>query len=354
MKKYLPFLIFAILELAVCLAPIAYVPKLAAALLLILGYTYYRRQVFFYLKGLGLIQKGKQKQAFVWFERALKSNVNEDGELTIANYYILFGDMQRGNQILDHFLTRKLENPQHKNMAEMLKALVVYRQGDTKGAIGMMEKMRSEGYRSVALYADLMLMYLDEGNIDTALELWNEADADLKKDVGLRDVYGRTLILQGKWEEAYKLYRPMLQEPVHVVNEFIHASQVFVHYGMAKEALLCLTESKKGPFNQVNPFTREMVDRLYDTLKDPATRLATAHMMDEHASEIAAGKLPEPSRKQYPVCDDDHMDGFSTLPRNLANIAGQKEERRVQEAMPNTDLDESDEEYLARHQEDRE
>ena len=352
MKKYIPFLVFAILELAVCLAPIAYVPKLMVALLFILGYTYYRRQVFFYMKGLGLLQKGEQAKAFAWFERALKAHVNENGELEIANYFILFGDMHRGEEILDHFLSRKLENPQHKDLAEMLKALVVYRKGDTEKAIAMMEKKRAEGYRTVALYADLMLMYLDEGKIETALKLWNEADSDLKGDVGLRDVYGRTLIMQGKWEEAYRLYRPMLKESVHVVNEFIHASQVFVHYGMAKEALICLQESKKGPFNQVNPFTRQMVDKLYDSLKNPQTRLATAHMMDEHAALIASGTLADLPKKEYPACDEDHMDGFATLPRNLANVANAKEERRAQEAMPNTELDESDEEYLARHQED--
>ncbi len=354
MKKFIPFLIFAILLLALCISPLAYVPKLVGALILVLGYSYYRRQVFFYMKGLGFMQKNQYEKAFPWFERALKAHVGEDGQLNIANYFILFGDMDRGSQILDNFLSRKLENPQSKNLARMLKALVVYRKGERDKAIGMMEKMKEEGYRTVALYANLMLLYLDKNDIETALRLWEEADQSLKSDVGLRDVYGRTLIMQGKWEEAYRLYIPMLKESVRVMNEFIHASQVFVHYGMAKEAILCLEKAQNGPFNQVNPFSKEMVAKLYESLKDPATRLVVAHMMDANASEVAAGTLGNlPARWEYPSCDEDRMEGFATLPRNLANIAGAKQERRIEEATPNTDLNESDEAYLLSHPEEK-
>lgn len=355
MKAYLPFFVFVILLLAVCLSPIAYLPKLVIALLLILAYLFYRRQVFFYLRGMSLMQKEKHQQAFVWFERALRAHVNEDGELNIANYFILFGDMDRGSQILDHFLKRNIQKSQNKYLARMLQTLVVYRKGDVRKAIEMMEKIQEDGYSSVALSADLMLMYLDEGNMDKALEIWEKADETQKQDVGLKDVWGRTLIMRGMWEDAYRLYRSMLGDRVRVVNEFVHASQVFIHYGMAKEALICLGEARKGPFNQVNPFTREMVVSLYESLKDPATRLKTAHMIDEHPAEIAAGLMvQDTSRKEYPSCDDYHMEGFATLPRNLANIAGQKAKRQAEEATPNTDLDESDEEYLARHKEDLE
>lgn len=352
MKKFIPFLIFCAVELAVCMSPIAYTPKLVLAILGIAAFLFYRRQIFLYLHGNDELAKGHLDKAFKYYEKALKAHVNEEGELSIANAYVVHGDIRRGREILAHFESRKLENPNNIHYAKMLEALLDWREGKIQEAIDALVAIKNGGWENTTLLTNLMVMYLDQDMVDEAEQIWREASESEKQDLGIRDLRGRILIAQGKWDDAYKLYVPMLKEPQKLVNELVHAMQVFVHYGMIKEALICLEAAKDGPFNKINPYSKDYLNDLYTNLQGSTTRLRYAHAVDANPAKIASGKPYELPRGTFPSSEGDTMEGFTTLPKNLRSLIKKaKEDPDTAEllkddVMPDTDLDESDEEYL--------
>lgn len=343
MKRYIPFLLFCAVELAVCMLPIPYLAKLLLCLLGIALYFWYRRNVFCYLHGMSLLRKGRTDAALTWFGRAVKAGLDDTNRLTVANLYVLYGDQAEAARILDGLSARKTGDAP---LERMLQAMVRWRDGDLDEALRLMEAVKESGYRSATLTSNLMIMHLARRDAGKAEQLWKEADDDMRHDIGLADVHGRLLIVQGKWNEAYKVYDALLKRSPHLVDEYVHACLVFVHFGMVKEALLCLGEAKTGPFTKVCPFDLPFITTLSDRLQDPETRLATAHALDSHAEEVTLGRLPAPDGTRYGRSEGDRMEGFAALPKQ-----GGKAKAELDASLPDTDLNESDEVYLATHKE---
>lgn len=347
MKKYLPFIIFLVLEIVVSILPIPMKwVKIVLLVLILLAFSWYRRNVFFYLHANSLLRAGKKEKAWKWFDRALKAKIAPDGVVSIASFHIQYGDEEKGLTVLKDFLNdqKKGASDSLVFLARMLLALVDYKNGKKEQGIKAIEEVHKEGFSSTTLAIDMMTMYLDEDRIDDAEAIWKEYQGQFGKDIALDACYGRLLMRQGKWDTAYSLFATLTQNRIRIANVFIHAAQTSLHYGKVKEAVDRLYVALHCTFNNINTFSRGRVMELYEGLKEPKTRLQYAHAMDEQHERIAKGELPVLQANSYPPCQDDQLEGF-------AKIAQKVKKAEKDDRIPDTSLDESDETYLEKHPE---
>lgn len=343
MRKYLPFILFLVALVVAVLIPVQKTVKIILAVVILLGFSFYRRNVFYFLHANSLMRTGKLASAWKWYDRALKAGIASDGRLSIASIYVQYGDEKKGEEILKAFKEHpgKDVSPNVSSLADMLLALIAYQKDKAEG-IRMMERIKEGGFSSTTLAVDLITMYLDVGDTDKADGIWNEYKDQRGKDVGLDDCLGRILIVKGKWDEAYALYTSLITQQVRIVNEFVHTAQACIHYGKVKEAIACLEVALRCTFNNINTFTKENVAYLHDKLKDPVTRMAMAKAIDRNPALVASGAPLLLSENNEASTDADLLEGFAVLKEKT--VRAEKQERT-----PDTDLDASDEQYLEKH-----
>jgi tetratricopeptide (TPR) repeat protein len=344
MKKYLGFISFVVVLVAISFLPFSKSVRLILLATVVVLFVFTRRNVFFYLHANSLANSGKINKAWKWYERSIRSGLSDEGKVSVASLYVQFGDVSRGKELLDDFFshTTKPGGDSTMILAKILHALLGYIGGDSPKALSELQSIKDSGYKSPTLTVDMMMIQMDLGLLPQARVTFEEAGYKKESDVALQEAYGRLLILERNWAGAYQIYEELMKRRIAMAPGMVHAAQCFIHYGEAGRALEALSVALRAPYNHTCLFTRDDVKKLYDSLKDPKRRIATARAIDADTDSVAMGKLPRPGKYPCPESDADILEGFTKKEKHL--VAETKTER-----MPNTELSDADDAYLKAH-----
>jgi len=344
MKKYRGFIIFIAALTAISFIPMPKVVKIILMVIVLFVFSFVRRNIFFYLHANSLTNSGKLSKAWKWYERAIRSGLSGDGKVSVASLYIQYGDMDRGEQLLKEY-QQDTKHPKTNNvdaLAQMLMSLIVNKKGDSAQALSILENLKATGYKNTTLIVNMMTIELDQDKPEQARSEWEGCGFKLESDITLKEVYGRLLLVEGKWPEAYSLYADIARQRVLIAAGLVHMAQCCIHYGEASSAIKSLEAALRAPYNKTSSFRKENVQKLHDLLKDPVTRLATARAIDNDRETVAKGLLPKPYPSACPSCSDDQLEGFAEKEKKLVKTVRT-------ERVPNTDINEDDEAYLKSH-----
>lgn len=108
MKKYLGFISFVVVLVAISFLPFSKSVRLILLATVVVLFVFTRRNVFFYLHANSLANSGKINKAWKWYERSIRSGLSDEGKCpsqvctfslgTSAegkNYWMIFSHIRR-------------------------------------------------------------------------------------------------------------------------------------------------------------------------------------------------------------------------------------------------------------------
>ncbi len=123
------------------------------------------------------------------------------GELDEARTTLAAASMMKGKE-------------QIKNRIKAMRALVMWKEGNLKDAIESLEELVKD-FKNTAVYQDLGLLYILDGNKEKALSFNLEAYDYNSDDLVIMDNLAEAYALCGKLEEAEKVYTELLEKEPH-------------------------------------------------------------------------------------------------------------------------------------------
>ncbi len=357
-KKNLGLWISLLTILAIVALPTTTAVKIAIAFVVVGGFLFWKRSIFFYILGnRHLVKKDQQewKKAWPLYQKALRSGLIPAYRITAASMYIQRGDANEGKAIIEAYLaeTKKKEDKALTNIAKTMLSMVYWMQDEMQKATSLVKEVYDSGYRDKNLFINYGTYALEQGDLETAQMLVKEGSQYEKESPGIHDNHGWLCLLEGKWDEASELYTTLVNRGPAFPEPFLHAAQVKIHYGKVGEAIALLDKALEARYSNTTSIRKETIRALKERLEDPKTRRAGALEIDQDTALVASGKLPKTIGKTFEEEPEYEISGFAkervqVLPKNKQEA--KKLEVLEDDYTPNTDLTEADLEYARKHE----
>ena len=154
-----------------------------AGLLVFIGYMIYKKRDRLYGGFANAAHmKGDINKTLEWLEKSYQINPHNPKIVTSYGYTLLkYGQIERAETVLQQLLKAKLSNTERSSV-QMNMALIRWKQGELAEAISILENLQSR-IKTTLLYENLGYMYIEQGNLETALAYnleaydYNDSDA---------------------------------------------------------------------------------------------------------------------------------------------------------------------------------
>lgn len=170
---------------------------------------------------------------FKWYQKAYDTGkMNPQQALIYAYLLIRDGHIDKAHRLINAVTTQKKDRltPANIQASELNLALILWKKGDLSGAIELMEKIGSEGYRSTVYYSNLGLFYALNNQMDKAEEITLEALEFNPSDSGIRDNLGYVYYKKGETDKALEVYEKLFEDTTPNFTE------AFYNYGLVLES----------------------------------------------------------------------------------------------------------------------
>ena len=350
-KKNLGLWLSLLIVLGIVVLPTTALIKLIIALVLLGGFAFWKRSIFFYIQAnRHLVKKDTQQWHKAWplYQKALRSGLVATYRITAASMYIQRGDANEGKAIIEGYLAenKKNEDKSLTNISKTMLSMVYWMQGEMDKATLMVKEVYDSGYRDKNLFINYGTYALEQGDLKTARALVEEGSKYEKESPGIHDNHGWLCLLEGKWDEANELYTTLVERGPAFPEPYLHAAQAKIHYGKVGDAIVLLDKALLARYSNTTSLRKETIKTLKDRLEDPKTRRAGALEIEQNTALVASGKLPPALSDTFEEEKELTLTGFAKEKETPKNKQGAKK-KSVQEEdyTPNTDLTEADLEY---------
>lgn len=263
MNKFVPYLIaFIVLFVAFSLNTWL---GIAAIIGLLIFLIYNNRYAAITQKAMEESKRGNHQEALTLMEQALKSK--PDLPAVQANYaYLLLkaNQLEKADSILERIRARQ-DIDKIRNSVIMTHALVRWKQGRLDEAIEQLEKLHSQ-IKTTTLYGSLGYLYIEQGDLDRALEYNLEALDYTDTDAIIMDNLLVTYILREEWDKAEETVDKLKALNPHFPEANYHEGLVREHQGQLENALACYDEALSKPFSAVSTEDPETIKERRDSL----------------------------------------------------------------------------------------
>ncbi|MBI9095399.1 MAG: pilus assembly protein PilF [Sphaerochaeta sp.] len=354
-KKNLGLWLTLLIFLGITVLPTTPLVKIGIALILVGGFVFWKRSIFFYIQGnRHLVKKDRQQWHKAWplYQKALHSGLIPAYRITIASMYIQRDDANVGKAIIEEYLAqkRKKEDTALTNIAKTMLSMVYWMEDDMDTAIGLVKEVYDSGYRDKNLFINYGTYALEQGDLTTARMLVEQGSGYEKTSPGIHDNHGWLCLLEGKWDEANGLYTTLVEKGPAFPEPFLHAAQVKIHYGKVGEALELLEKALLARYSNTTSMSKEIIRTLKERLEDPKTRRSCALEIEQNTGLVASGNLPPALTETFGEEQALVLSGFAKEKEKPKNKQEAKKHNLPEEDYtPNTDLTEADLEYARKH-----
>lgn len=331
--------------------------KAVILFILVGGFLYWKRSIFYYLRAnRHLVKKDPTQWYKAWplYQKALNSGLLPAYRITAASIYIQRGDAAVGRAIIEEYLAeeKKQEDKALTNIALTMISMVYWMNGDLQKATDTAKEVYDSGYRDKNLFINYGTYVLEQGDLKTAHTLIKEGSHYETESPGIHDNHGWLYLLEGRWDEAQELYTTLISRGPAFPEPYLHAAQTKIHFGKVGEAIELLDKALLARYSNTTSMNKEVIKELKERLEDPKTRRAAALEIDQNTALVASGKRPPILTKTFEEETELVLSGFAEekqieIPKNKqqAKKLGLEEE----DYTPNTDLTEADLEYARKH-----
>lgn len=264
-----------------------------AAVIVLLGYWFYRNQSGFYAY-LGNLnyQQGKHNEASMWLDKAVSRADCRAGHLLGYSFLLLKqGKLDKAEELLNR--ANRMGLNREEQMAYLTNiSLLLWKLDRLDEATAKLEEAYDE-YKNSNLYGTLGYFYILSGDLDKALSFNREAYQFNSKNGVIVDNLGQTLLLRGEYEEALQYYEELAEQKPTFPEAYLNHGLVLDALGRSREALERMKLALDHPLSLLSTVTREEIEEKLAALKDKVGAWGTDEETDEETDETA--ELQEPS-----------------------------------------------------------
>lgn len=231
--------------------------------LIALIYLFVKRADIIAVFAKNAFRKGDMKKASALFEKAEKA-----GSLSVSNQmfygYLLLrcGKLEKARITLAK-ASMMPAKPALKNRIKAMRALVTWKEGDIKEAISSLEELIAE-FKNSAVYQDLGLLYILDGNKEKALSFNLEAYDYNSDDLVIKDNLAEAYALCGDIENAERIYKELLELDPHFPEAYYGYGLLLVKKGEKQKGLELIKQSLDKRFSFLSVMQKEEVEALYN------------------------------------------------------------------------------------------
>ncbi len=297
----------------------------------------------------------KIPKAIELYEEALKAGIPDNFELVAATLILQHGNPETGKKYLEPLSS----NPKRdiRCQAKISLSMYYWIRKDIGKAISLCEESRAEGYVNRNLYTNLATYYIDKGDTKAFEKILKEAVSSGNVSLPIYDLEAVASMLKNDYRRAGEILTSLFAQAAPTfADPYIHMAVVKLHYGNVGDAIDLLRSAEKTVFSNTVLYQQDDITELRTGLENPDTRLLYVDSIMRNLDDIINGRKIRIDRMARPRCEENKLPGYPAEPsfskeNNLTeilreNIKG-KDEREI-----NTDLNEDDEKWLARHRND--
>ena len=170
------------------------------------------------------------------------------------------GDLQKARVVLAK-ASMIYAKPDVKNKIKALRALVTWKEGNIKEAISSLEELVAE-YKNTAVYQDLGLLYILDGNKEKALAFNLEAYDYNSDDLVIKDNLAVAYDLCGDKENAEKIYKELLELEPHFPEPYYGYGILLFEKGEKQKGLELIKKSLEKRFSFLSVMQKDEVENL--------------------------------------------------------------------------------------------
>lgn len=209
-------------------------------------------------------QKGDTDKALRLFELAEKSgNMGAENRLMYGYALLRLGHFGQAREMLTLASMSAAKVPVKKRIKAML-ALVEWKEGNISQAIEMLEEV-IEDFKTSAVYQDLGLMYILNGDKEKALKFNLEAYDYNSDDLVITDNLAEAYVLCGEKEKAVEIYEKLLEKEPHFPEAYYGYGMLLIDMGERERGLDLIKQSLDKRFSALSVKSREQVQQLLDS-----------------------------------------------------------------------------------------
>ncbi len=178
--------------------------------LMIIYYIFSNKYIFYIFKAQNAIRAGNNKDALLFFEKAYNCN-GCPNETKISYTFLLLknGHVEEAYNILKYLKTNTFEKSQRARV-DMNLSIAHYLKGDLEKAILILEDLKEDHVNST-LYGNLGAYYIEEGDLQKALKLCEEAYEYNNKDIGILDNLATVHMKLKNYKFSEKFYDELME-----------------------------------------------------------------------------------------------------------------------------------------------
>lgn len=349
LKKYKTIIPVIILAIAFITALIPSIPNwisivlmIVAAILLIIA----SRGTFYFSKASKIISQRKPgfvENAIALYEKAFDAGVPHQYNLVIGTVFLQHGDIEKGREALESVLSAK----DRKLVFQAKEALSMYYwiKKDLDKAIELCESAREMNLKDRNLYINLGSYYLAKGRTKDFKNLIKEAFRSQMESVALIDLQAQYLIELKNYKRAGNFLKSLFDQATPTfIDPYIHYSMIYMHYGEIDIAIKYLKDCLKiATFSNVSIFSSLEIEQMISCLESEDSRWGFVNAVLADPIAIFNGRMPS-------IQKGIKRPEFEELPIFEAEGMSQKEISEKAKEEPDTSLNEEDEIWLKKHQ----
>ena len=330
----------------------AWIPLVALVLssaLLVWG----ARGNYYFSKAVKLFQSGGDgKKTLECFEKALKAGISDQYTVIAASVLLRANMSENAKEALEPIT--KGSNDKRAAEAKAVLSIYYWYHGDIDRAIELCESAKEgPGKRDKNIYVNLCTYYLSKGDIRSFRE-------NLKAGIGIDDgspaiidFRAVSYILEGNYKAAGAIITDMLDKSTPAFSDpYIHLAMAYLFYGERDKAIDAIGRARDTVCHMTSIYKREDIEKLEAAIRDDWQVIPATEAILGNPLMFINGRLPDWERAAEPftgmMLPETHGGLDLQEPPVLTIVEDVAEEPKDSDDV-DTDLSESDEEWIRRH-----
>lgn len=206
-------------------------------------------------------QKGETEKALKLFEKAEKLGSLDAGNKLFFGYILLrTGNLEKARITLaEASMMHAKDNI--KNRIKAMRALVMWKEGNIKDAIESLEEL-IENFKTTAVYQDLGLLYVLDGNKEKAVSFNLEAYDYNSDDMVIMDNLAEAYALCEMDDKAEETYKALLEKEPHFPEAYYGYGLLLIKKGEKEKGLELMRQSLDKRFSFLSIMQKSEVEDL--------------------------------------------------------------------------------------------
>lgn len=347
--------------------PIPEIVKLILIIAISAVLIYINRSMFYFIQGnRNYMSKkpGKKEKTWPYYRKAYEANLNDKHKVTMASILIQRNDYKFGGEILESVINNS-KDKQLINRSKIQMSMVYQLDGEIDKAVEILVEVKESGYNDKNLMINLGTYLLYQNDLERSKDLIEECIDEEKTSSGILDNHGWYHILNGNYEEAYRIYLDILERKPRFPDPYVHAAQVYLHYNNVDKAIDCLKQSLKKIWTNTIIFDKEIIKQMIEKLESEKANYYVA-CINNSTEAVAKGDLyqelsetesnkylskefdKEPTHLIEEAKSETDLDN-DTESSNEENMNKQIKSNSVDDDFPNTELTDDDLKWEEEH-----